>query len=111
MVRQGDVWVVSLDPAVGNEIRKTRPCVVVSPADMHRLTRAIIVAPLTSSARTSRYLIPTRFDGRRGAVSLEHIRSVDRRRLVRRAGVLDCSSLRATMGGLRDVFAGGECSD
>ncbi|QHE94033.1 type II toxin-antitoxin system PemK/MazF family toxin [Pandoraea fibrosis] len=105
MVRRGEVWVVSLDPAVGCEIRKTRPCVVISPTDLRKHLRSVIVAPMTSSLHASRYRIPAMFSGRRGAVTLDQIRSIDRRRLVRRVGAFDCATLKATMGGLREVFA------
>ncbi|MDR3396538.1 MAG: type II toxin-antitoxin system PemK/MazF family toxin [Pandoraea sp.] len=105
MVKRGEVWVVSLDPAVGCEIRKTRPCVVISPPDMHKSLRTVIVAPMTSSPHASRYRIPAMFAGRRGVVTLDQVRAIDRRRLVRHVGALDCEVLRATMGGLRDVFS------
>ncbi|WP_150680952.1 type II toxin-antitoxin system PemK/MazF family toxin [Pandoraea pneumonica] len=105
MVKRGDVWFVVLDPTVGSEIRKTRPCVVVSPARMHQRVRTVIVAPLTSSARLTGYRVPTCFDGRRGSVVIDQVRAIDRRRLVRRVGVLNPSALSDTMDCLREAFA------
>ncbi|WP_353191160.1 type II toxin-antitoxin system PemK/MazF family toxin [Pandoraea pnomenusa] len=111
MVRRGEVWVVSLDPAVGSETKKTRPCVVVSPEDMHRQQQTVIVAPLTSSPQASRFRIPTMFRGQPGAVNVGQVRTIDRRRLVRRTGALDVSSLRGTLSGLRNAFADDMCGD
>lgn len=105
MVKRGDVWFVALDPTVGSEIRKTRPCVVVSSARMHRHVRTVIVVPLTSSARMSRYRVPTSFDGRRGSLVVDQVRAIDRRRLVRRVGVLNSAALSDTMHHLREAFA------
>ena len=104
MVKRGEVWVTSLDPALGSEMRKTRPCVVVSPSTMHKRTQTVIVAPLTSSDGTP-YCMPTMFAGRPGAMQLSHLRSIDRRRLVRRSGTLDRSSLRNALVRLREVFS------
>nr|WP_281352559.1 type II toxin-antitoxin system PemK/MazF family toxin [Pandoraea cepalis] len=90
---------------MGCEIRKTRPCAVISSANMHKHTCTVIVAPMTSSLHASRYRVPTRFAGRPGSVTLDQVRAIDRRRLVRRVGALDCGALRATMGGIRGVVS------
>ncbi|AJP58755.1 hypothetical protein UC34_21085 [Pandoraea vervacti] len=103
MVRRGEVWVASFDPAVGSEIKKTRPCVIVSPSAMHKGLQTVIVVPLTSSM-ASRYSVPTMFAGRPGAMQLSHLKSLDRRRLVRRSGALDRGVMRDAMAQLRDVF-------
>ncbi|WP_150625564.1 type II toxin-antitoxin system PemK/MazF family toxin [Pandoraea captiosa] len=104
MVKRGEVWVASFDPAIGCEIGKTRPCVIVSPSSMHRRLQTVIVAPLTSS-EASRYSVPTTYAGRHGTMQLSHLRSMDRRRLVRRSGALDRQAMRDAMAQLRDVFS------
>ena len=83
-----EVWLVSLEPAVGSEIRKTRPCVVVSPNETNRLLRTVIVAPLTSTIKN----YPTRseitFQNKQGSVVLDQIRTVDKSRLIKKLGTV-----------------------
>ncbi|MGH6877730.1 MAG: type II toxin-antitoxin system PemK/MazF family toxin [Rhizomicrobium sp.] len=82
----GQIWLVSLDPTQGSEIRKTRPCLVVSPDELNRHLLTVIVAPMTTVER----LYPTRvtltFQGKRGQVALDQLRAVDRKRLLRKLG-------------------------
>jgi len=92
-VRRGDVFLVSLDPARGGEIQKTRPCVVVSPDELNSYLRTFIVAPLTTGGHSYPFRIPCRFEGRAGYVVIDQIRTVDRERLVRRLGKLPPSTL------------------
>ena len=84
-----DVYLVQLDPALGAEMRKSRPCVVVSPELMHRHVRTVIVAPLTSQPKTYPPRVPCHFAGRPGEIALDHIRAVDRLRLLKWLGTLD----------------------
>jgi len=81
-----EVWLVALEPTVGSEIPKTRPCLVVSPDEMNRHLRTVIVAPLTSAERPYPTRVRATFAGRRGQIALDQIRAVDRQRLVRRLG-------------------------
>jgi mRNA interferase MazF len=83
-----EVWLVNLDPTLGSEIQKTRPCLVVSPDEMNHRLFTIIVAPMTSVVRAYPTRVTVAFQGRRGQVALEQIRAVDRARLVRRLGTL-----------------------
>jgi len=83
-----DVFLVQLDPTVGHEIRKTRPCAVVSPDEMNRHIGTVIVAPMTTKGRDYPTRVPCTFQGREGQVVLDQIRTVDRARLVRRLGRL-----------------------
>jgi mRNA interferase MazF len=87
-VRRYDVFLVSLDPTQGAEIRKTRPCVVVSPDEMNRHLRTAIVAPMTSTLRDYPSRVATTFQRKKGKVALDQIRTVDKTRLVRRVGRL-----------------------
>lgn len=85
-VMRGDVVLVDLDPVRGCEIRKTRPCLVVSPDELNQHLSTFIVAPLTTGSRGYPYRVPCTFQGKHGHVVLDQIRTVDRDRLVRRLG-------------------------
>jgi len=87
--RRFDVVLVDLDPTIGSEIRKRRPCVVVSPDDLNQALRTVIIAPMTSTRWSAPFRVPVRFQDRDGSVTLDQIRTVDRSRLVRRLGALD----------------------
>ena len=86
MVRRGEVWLASLDPTIGSEIRKTRPCLIVSPPDLHDHLRTVIVAPMTSASKPAGYRVPIRFAGKDGFVLTEQVRALDKRRLLKRLG-------------------------
>jgi mRNA interferase MazF len=103
-VRRGDVFLVSLGPARGGEIQKTRPCVVVSPDELNSYLRTFIVAPLTTSGHPYPFRISCRFEGRAGYVVIDQIRTVDRERLVRRLGKLSPSTLGRILGILQEMF-------
>src|SRR5215213_4608129 len=83
------VYLVSLDPTVGSEIQKTRPCVVVSPDEMNRHIRTVIVAPMTTGGQAYPTRVACTFQGKRGQVVLDQIRTVDTTRLIRRLGAID----------------------
>lgn len=87
--RRFEVHLVQLDPTVGAEIRKARPCVIVSPEVMNRSLRTVIVAPMTSRIRKYPNRVRQTFEGREGEIALDQIRTVDRSRLIRRLGALD----------------------
>lgn len=106
MVKRGDIWLVALDPTVGSEIRKTRPCVIVSPAEMHDFLRTVIVAPMTTGSRPAPFRIPVTFEGKTGLVLLDQIRTLDKSRLAKRLGVVTPKTLSATLATLQVVFAG-----
>jgi mRNA interferase MazF len=103
-VRRGDVFLVSLDPARGGEIQKTRPCVVVSPDELNSYLRTFIVAPLTTGGHPYPFRITCRFEGRAGYVVIDQIRTVDRDRLVRRLGKLSPFTLGRILGILQEMF-------
>ncbi len=103
-VRRGDVFLVSLDPARGGEIQKTRPCMVVSPDELNSYLRTFIVAPLTSGGHPYPFRVPCKFAGRSGYVVIDQIRTVDRERLVRRLGKLSPSTLARVLAILQEMF-------
>jgi mRNA interferase MazF len=99
------VWLVTLDPTVGSEIHKTRPCVIISPPEMHDYLRTVIVAPMTTGARPAPYRIAVTFQGKRGLVLLDQLRTLDKVRLVKRLGNISSQALALTLKTLQRVFA------
>ena len=103
MIARGEVWLTRLDPTVGQEIQKTRPCLIVSPDDLAPHAWAVIV-PLTSGSRQAPYRVPVRFNDRDGFLLPEQIRTVSRRRMTRRLGRVDAATLSQTLATLREMF-------
>ena len=103
-IRRGEIWLAALDPTVGAEIQKTRPCVVVSPPEMHDFLRTVTVAPLTTGSHPAPYRIPLRFRGKEGLILLDQLRTLDKQRLVRRLGAVSGDALRRTLAALREMF-------
>jgi len=85
VVKRFDVWLVNLDPTVGSEIKKTRPCLVISPDEMNRHIATVIVAPMSTKGRPYPTRVACRFQKKRGRIVLDQIRTIDRARLVRRS--------------------------
>ena len=104
-VSRFDVFLVNLDPTVGSEIRKSRPCVVVSPDEMNRYVRTVVVAPLTTAGRPYPSRVPVRFAGKDGQVVVDQLRTVDKVRLARRLGALEPREAAAVLEVLREFFA------
>jgi len=104
-VSRGDVLLVDLNPTRGGEIRKTRPCVVVSPDELNAHLRTFIVAPLTTGGHAYPFRVPCRFRGKSGHVVLDQVRTVDRERLVRHMGRLPPATLGRALGVLQEMFA------
>jgi len=104
-VRRGEVFLVDLDPTRGGEIRKTRPCVVVSPNELNRHLLTVIVAPLTTGGHPYPFRGACRFGGRAGSVVLDQIRTVDHERLLRRLGRLAPTTLGRALSVLQEMFA------
>jgi mRNA interferase MazF len=105
MVKRGEIWLVNLDPTVGSEIQKSRPCVVVSPAEMHDHLRTAIIAPLTSKGFAAPFRIPVTHAGQKGLILLDQIRTVDQVRLAKKLGSVAPKTLALTLATLQEVFA------
>ena len=101
-----DVFLISLDPTRGSEIRKTRPCLIISPDEMNDYIRTVIVAPMTTKGRPYPSRVSCSFQGKRGQVVLDQIRTVDKTRLVRRLGTISPSVQRKVLDVLQEMFAG-----
>ncbi len=102
---RGEIWLVNLDPTLGNEIRKTRPCVVVSPSEMHDHLRTVLVAPMTTAGRDAPFRIGINHGGRKGLILLDQIRAVEKTRLSKKLGSASAKTLAATLGTLQELFA------
>ncbi len=89
VVERFEVYLVNLDPTVGSEIQKTRPCLIVSPDEMNRRISTVIVAPMTTGGRNYPTRVLCHFQGKDGLIVLDQLRTVDKTRLVRRLGSLD----------------------
>lgn len=103
-MRRGEIWLVNLDPTLGSEIRKSRPCVIVSPPELDYL-RTRIVAPMTSKGFAAPFRVPVTHAGMRGLIVLDQIRAVDKTRLVKRLGAVSRKTLAATLATLQALFA------
>jgi mRNA interferase MazF len=104
-IRRGDVFLVDLNPTRGSEIRKKRPCVIVSPDELNAHLHTFIVAPLTSGKHTYPFRVSCRFQNRKGHVVLDQIRTVDRERLVRKLGRLSTPAIERSLSILQEMFA------
>lgn len=105
MVKRGQVWLAALDPTLGSEIKKTRPCVVISPPEMHDFLRTAIVAPMTTGSRAAPFRIPITFGGKKGFILLDQIRALDKIRLVKKLGSLRNETLNTVLSTMQEVFA------
>jgi mRNA interferase MazF len=102
---RGDVYLVQLDPVRGSEIRKTRPCLVVSPDEMNAHLRTAILAPMTTGGHVYPWRVPCRFQHRDGFVAIDQLRTVDTERLIRRLGKVSSGTLKAVLAVLEEMFA------
>jgi len=105
VISRFDVGLVSLDPAQGHEIRKTRPCVIISPDDMNHHISTIIVAPMTTKGRDYPTRIPLTFQRKKGQIVLDQIHTVDKIRFVKRLGKLDKNTAARVLTVLQEMFA------
>ncbi|MDP2982957.1 MAG: type II toxin-antitoxin system PemK/MazF family toxin [Candidatus Latescibacter sp.] len=104
-VRRGDVFLINLNPTIGDEIEKVRPCLVVSPDELNLFLKTFIVAPLTTGGYLYPFRVPCRFHGKSGFVVLDQIRTVDRDRFVRHVGKISPSVLKQVLGVLQEMFS------
>ena len=105
VVKRFDVHLVNLDPTIGSEIRKTRPCLVISPDEMNRYIATVIVAPMTTQGRPYPTRVSCRFQGKDGQIVLDQLRTVDKARLIKRLGHISPSTQKAALAVLAEMFA------
>ena len=104
VVQRFEVYLVSLDPTVGSEIQKSRPCLVISPDEMNRHINTVIVAPMSTQGSAYPTRVPCTFQGRQGQVVLDQIRTVDKSRLITKLGRINRPTQRAVLAILHDMF-------
>jgi mRNA interferase MazF len=105
VVNRFDVVLINLDPTVGSEIKKTRPCLVISPDEMNRHIRTVIIAPMTSASKDYPTRVSCRFKKKKGQIVLDQIRTVDKTRLVKKLGVIDANGQLEVISVLQKLFA------
>lgn len=105
MVKRFDVFLVSLDPTIGSEIKKTRPCAVVSPDEMNAHIQTVIIAPMTTKGRDYPTRIPLTFQGKRGQIVLDQIRTIDKTRLAKKIGHINDMTAKKLCATLQELFS------
>lgn len=102
---RGEIWLVRLDPTEGHEIQKTRPCVIISPPELHNYLRIVMVAPMTTGSYFAPYRIPITFGKRTGLVLLDQIRTIDKKRLIKKLGKTSDKTLGKILDTLQKIFS------
>ncbi len=105
VISRFDVCLVNLDPSLGHEIKKTRPCLIISPNEMNRFIRTVIIAPMTTAGKEYPTRIPVSFQGKKGQIVLDQIRTVDKKRLVKVLGKIDTQTADRVLETLTEMFA------
>ena len=105
VVKRFDVFLVNLDPTMGSEIKKTRPCLVISPDEMNRHINTVIVAPMTTKGKAYPTRVACKFQGKQGMVVLDQIRTIDKSRLVNKIGRIDTKTQTEVLRVLREIFS------
>ena len=104
-INRFEVFLINLDPTVGHEIQKTRPCLIISPNEMNHHISTVIVAPMTTKGRNYPTRISCSFQGKKGQIVLDQIRTVDKRRLVKKLGIISKNTQAKTLHLLQELFA------
>jgi len=105
VINRFEVFLVNLDPTVGHEIKKTRPCLIISPNEMNRHISTVIVAPMTTKGRNYPTRISCSFQGKNGQVILDQLRTIDKQRLVKKLGEISKNAQTKTLNVLQEMFA------
>ena len=105
IVGRGEIWLINLDPTKGSEIKKTRPCLIVSPQEMNDYLHTVIIALMTTKARSAEFRVPITHDKKQGLILLDQIRTIDKTRLVKKIGSSSSKTLQASLRILQEAFA------
>ena len=105
VVKRFEVYLINLDPTIGSEIQKTRPCLIISPDEMNAHIATVIVAPMTTNGRDYPTRVKCQFEGKEGQIVLDQIRTVDKIRLVKKLGKINASTQKEILVILMDMFA------
>lgn len=104
-MKRGDIWLVNLDPTVGSEVKKSRPCVIVSPAELNNHLRTVMAAPMTSKGFAAPFRVSVTHAGVKGLIVLDQLRTVDKVRLSKKLGTVSAKTLTAILTTLQELFA------
>ena len=104
-MKRGEIWLVNLDPTIGSEIKKTRPCVIVSPQELNQHLRTVMMAPMTSKGFTAPFRVPVTHAGTKGLIVLDQMRAVDKQRLVKKLGQVSAKTMERVLKTLQELFA------
>ena len=105
VVNRFDVFLINLDPTVGSEIQKTRPCLIISPDEMNQHIRTVIVAPMTTAGKDYPTRVPCEFQRKKGQIVLDQIRAIDKSRLIKKIGTIDPQVQAEVISTLQTMFA------
>lgn len=105
VVNRFDIFLINLDPTVGSEIKKTRPCLIISPDEMNRYIKTVIVAPMTTAGKDYPTRVTCKFKDKEGQIVLDQIRTIDKTRLVKKLGSLDPNTQVEVISVLQKLFA------
>ena len=105
VINRFDVYLINLDPTVGSEIKKTRPCLIISPNEMNRHIRTVIVAPMTTAGKNYPTRVPCTFKKKMGQIVLDQMRTIDKKRLIKKLGMIDPDTQSAVISVLQRLFA------
>ena len=105
MVKRGDIWLVNQDPTIGSEIKKSRPCVVISPPELNSQLRTVMVAPMTTKGFAAPFRVPITHAGTKGLIVLDQLRTVDKSRLAKRLGATSTKTMALVLSTLQEFFA------
>jgi mRNA interferase MazF len=104
-VKRGEIWLVNLDPTIGSEIKKPRPCVIVSPQELNQHLRTVMMAPMTSKGFAAPFRVPVTHAGTKGLIVLDQMRAVDKQRLVKKLGQVSAKTMERVLKTLQELFA------
>ena len=104
-MKRGEIWLVNLDPTIGSEIKKTRPCVIVSPQELNQHLRTVMMAPMTSKGFAAPFPVPVTHAGTKGLIVLDQMRAVDKQRLVKKLGQVSAKTMERVLKTLQELFA------
>lgn len=105
VAKRFEVYLVNLDPTIGSEIKKMRPCLIISPDEMNAHIATVIVAPMTTQGRVYPTRVSCKFQGKNGQIVLDQIRTVDKTRLAKKLGTIGAATQKATLATLAEMFA------
>lgn len=105
VIKRFEVYLINLDPTIGSEIKKTRPCVVVSPDEMNLYIKTVIIAPMTTKEKQYPTRVGCQLQGKQGQIVLDQIRTVDKLRLVKKIGQIDRKTETEVLAKLQEMFS------